>query len=47
MLPMTALTALAMRSELLALPITFGDGVLSSGRFVVASVLSCLCRVSV
>lgn len=46
MLPMAALTALAMRSEPFALP-TVRGGVLSTGRSVVASVLSCLQGVSV
>lgn len=46
MLPMAALTALAVRSEPFTLPTACG-GVLFAGRFVAANVLSCLQGVSV
>lgn len=48
MLPMAALTALAVRSEPFSVAHRFGGGVLLADRFVVASVFALLhCRVSV
>lgn len=46
MLPIVALTALAMRSDIFVLP-TFNGGVLHMFRSVMASVLFCMQNVSV